>query len=475
MAQSHPSDHRPHAKFSTSFASSSSSPSPAAAAAAASPSPSSSDVLPSHPPSITNSQAFDVGASSPHHLHQFTNQCSTRPNADETPHLPSLFYLHHHHHHQQQQHQHDQELPISHNRESHIQTESAHRMNNNNETVSTSAASKGIEQALRSYVHGGISSPPSAPPRYHGSGLGANITGGVRDQPISFLQPQEASNRFYPANSTNTLKGGFPPTHRIAPRPLSNREGGPPNGISSRGPLNHDNDLFYTADSIQSSKGGLPPSDRPPYPLSNREEGSSTTIGISTPTNIDTDRNARLSAISHSHSRFKPNGSPSPHIDHHHHPRVALDIMSDHRENTTSFLPSTHSIPEIDVAPSGNLPSSFPLNRGPFIPSSVHVESGHELIHGASKSGLLLHGSSSPAGFLSRTNNDGSSSGNSSDEGSYERQGRLPVAASAIYFLNLRGDVLINRLYRDDVGYTFLSLPPSRFSVFFSVFEFSLY
>jgi hypothetical protein len=29
----------------------------------------------------------------------------------------------------------------------------------------------------------------------------------------------------------------------------------------------------------------------------------------------------------------------------------------------------------------------------------------------------------------------------------------MPVAASAIYFLNLRGDVLINRLYRDDVGY----------------------
>ncbi|KAH8521469.1 hypothetical protein H0E87_002486 [Populus deltoides] len=28
----------------------------------------------------------------------------------------------------------------------------------------------------------------------------------------------------------------------------------------------------------------------------------------------------------------------------------------------------------------------------------------------------------------------------------------MPVAASAIYFLNLRGDVLINRLYRDDVG-----------------------
>ena len=38
----------------------------------------------------------------------------------------------------------------------------------------------------------------------------------------------------------------------------------------------------------------------------------------------------------------------------------------------------------------------------------------------------------------------------------------MPVAASAIYFLNLRGDVLINRLYRDDVGYTF-SLPLSGF------------
>ncbi|KAM0935654.1 putative clathrin adaptor, mu subunit, Longin-like domain superfamily [Dioscorea sansibarensis] len=28
----------------------------------------------------------------------------------------------------------------------------------------------------------------------------------------------------------------------------------------------------------------------------------------------------------------------------------------------------------------------------------------------------------------------------------------MPLAASAIYFLNLRGDVLINRLYGDDVG-----------------------
>jgi len=32
----------------------------------------------------------------------------------------------------------------------------------------------------------------------------------------------------------------------------------------------------------------------------------------------------------------------------------------------------------------------------------------------------------------------------------------MPVAASAIYLLNLRGDVLINRLYRDDVGYVLL-------------------
>ncbi|CAA0841893.1 AP-2 complex subunit mu [Striga hermonthica] len=32
------------------------------------------------------------------------------------------------------------------------------------------------------------------------------------------------------------------------------------------------------------------------------------------------------------------------------------------------------------------------------------------------------------------------------------RNRTMPVAASAIYFLNLRGDVLINRLYRDDVG-----------------------
>jgi hypothetical protein len=37
----------------------------------------------------------------------------------------------------------------------------------------------------------------------------------------------------------------------------------------------------------------------------------------------------------------------------------------------------------------------------------------------------------------------------------------MPVAASAIYFLNLRGDVLINRLYRDDVGCV-LPFPPPR-------------
>lgn len=35
----------------------------------------------------------------------------------------------------------------------------------------------------------------------------------------------------------------------------------------------------------------------------------------------------------------------------------------------------------------------------------------------------------------------------------------MPVAASAIYFLNLRGDVLINRLYRDDVGCVLPSTP----------------
>ncbi|KAJ8761836.1 hypothetical protein K2173_005408 [Erythroxylum novogranatense] len=28
----------------------------------------------------------------------------------------------------------------------------------------------------------------------------------------------------------------------------------------------------------------------------------------------------------------------------------------------------------------------------------------------------------------------------------------MPMVASTIYFLNLRGDILINRLYRDDVG-----------------------
>ncbi|KAF0934667.1 hypothetical protein E2562_026415 [Oryza meyeriana var. granulata] len=36
----------------------------------------------------------------------------------------------------------------------------------------------------------------------------------------------------------------------------------------------------------------------------------------------------------------------------------------------------------------------------------------------------------------------------------------MPVAASAIYFLNLRGDVLINRLYRDDVGCVVPSTTP---------------
>lgn len=36
----------------------------------------------------------------------------------------------------------------------------------------------------------------------------------------------------------------------------------------------------------------------------------------------------------------------------------------------------------------------------------------------------------------------------------------MPVSASAVYFMNLRGDVLINRRYRDDVGSVIpLSLP----------------
>lgn len=47
--------------------------------------------------------------------------------------------------------------------------------------------------------------------------------------------------------------------------------------------------------------------------------------------------------------------------------------------------------------------------------------------------------------------------------GGGERAATMPVAASAIYFLNLRGDVLINRLYRDDVGCVvpFAIIPPS--------------
>lgn len=49
----------------------------------------------------------------------------------------------------------------------------------------------------------------------------------------------------------------------------------------------------------------------------------------------------------------------------------------------------------------------------------------------------------------------------------------MPVAASAIYFLNLRGDVLINRLYRDDVGLAWLSF--SYFSSLLSFLTIRLY
>ncbi|KAJ9537059.1 hypothetical protein OSB04_029792 [Centaurea solstitialis] len=47
----------------------------------------------------------------------------------------------------------------------------------------------------------------------------------------------------------------------------------------------------------------------------------------------------------------------------------------------------------------------------------------------------------------------------------------MPVAASAIYFLNLRGDVLINRLYRDDVGLALsLSLSILYLSIYINVY-----
>nr|GEU66375.1 AP-2 complex subunit mu [Tanacetum cinerariifolium] len=44
----------------------------------------------------------------------------------------------------------------------------------------------------------------------------------------------------------------------------------------------------------------------------------------------------------------------------------------------------------------------------------------------------------------------------------------MPVAASAIYFLNLRGDVLINRLYRDDVGSDLIeTMPVAASAIYF--------
>lgn len=76
-----------------------------------------------------------------------------------------------------------------------------------------------------------------------------------------------------------------------------------------------------------------------------------------------------------------------------------------------------------------DMTSSYQL-RGAFAANSTHLENGNGIAHGvaASKNCLLRH-SSSPAGFLSQLNDDherhmlGSSSGNSSEEGSYERQG----------------------------------------------------
>ncbi|KAG6396938.1 hypothetical protein SASPL_143097 [Salvia splendens] len=47
----------------------------------------------------------------------------------------------------------------------------------------------------------------------------------------------------------------------------------------------------------------------------------------------------------------------------------------------------------------------------------------------------------------------------------------MPLAASAIYFLNLRGDVLINRLYRDDVGSDNTILPLRPVFCVFEVFK----
>lgn len=84
----------------------------------------------------------------------------------------------------------------------------------------------------------------------------------------------------------------------------------------------------------------------------------------------------------------------------------------------------------------------------PSFPRNIPSENGNELIHGvpATKNGLLRH-SSSPAGFLSQVNDDNerlmmpSSSGNSSEEGSYERPGGAPFFAN--YAWDEAGNVLV--------------------------------
>lgn len=203
--------------------------------------------------------------------------------------------------------------------------------------------------------------------------------------------------------------------------------------------LNRDAELcrFFPSDVSQlESKGAFHPMDRA-HPLSNGDEGPAGCVaGAAADSNPD-----RNSGIISPHSRFKPVAANSSLTPGQLLPRICVDVKDECSENSKSCFSAPLIHPASDdaaqkVRAAPGLASSFSA-RSSFMPSNIPLENGNGLIHVAhtTKNGLLRH-SSSPAGFLSQLNDDNeslmmpSSSGNSSEEGSYERQGGLPFVGN---------------------------------------------
>lgn len=211
--------------------------------------------------------------------------------------------------------------------------------------------------------------------------------------------------------------------------------------------FNRDAELgrFFPNDVSQlESDGAFHPMDRA-HALSNGDEGPAGCVaGAAADNNPD-----RNSGIISPHSRFKPVGANGSLTPGQLLPGVCMDVKDERSENSKSCFPAPLIHPASDdvaqkVRAAPGLASSFSA-RSSFMPSNIPLENGNELIH-ATKNGLLRH-SSSPAGFLSQLNDDNerfmmpSSSGNSSEEGSYEKQGGLPFFGN--YAWDEAGNVMV--------------------------------